>query len=343
MIFSPTVGAGGSGVCIYAKDGVGVLLTARHIYLHRTKKWVDQATYNADTILKFPDGRQFRSTQATTLAQNSPWNPPLSDLAFVLFRYTGQAPMSIPIAKQTPAVGSEVWQIGYPAAEKGRIDIRLGRVLRGEQGMVRASVLIRSGNSGGGLFDAQGYLVGITVTSHTHDPNQYCNAVGTDTCRRFYEEQCLPLFRRKQPPTPAPTPFTPPVGGGVPESPTAPPTMPPAPGVYPPSAPVDGSGTSDLLRQIITRLDRLEQKPGTPGPQGERGLKGEPGLPGKDGATGAVGPQGPKGDPGARGEKGEPGSAIEEARILLLEQQIAELKTQVGSKQRVRVVPAESK
>lgn len=310
LISSPTVGAGGSAVCVYAQDGVGVMLTARHIYLRHA------TSYKADTAIVFPDGRKFYATEATAHARTGP-DPQTTDLACLVFRYEGRAPMAVPVATAEPALGATVWQIGFPAATRGRQDIREGPVIKGPAGMVKANILIRSGNSGGGLFDSKGRLVGITVTSE--DAQQNCQAVATTTCRRFYEETCLPLVGRRPPRQPRPVP--PPAESAPPAGPTAPPVAPPAP------------DNSAALKEILARLERIESIKAQPGPRGPAGPAG-PG-----------GPKGEQGPAGPAGPRGEPGAPADESRLAALEREIVALREQLKSiaaqpPQRVRVVPA---
>ena len=311
LITSPTVGAGGSAVCVFAEGGVGVMLTARHIYLRHA------TSYRADTVICFPDGRKFLATQATAHAQTNR-DPQTTDLACLVFRYTGKAPLAVPVATAEPAPGATLWQIGFPAATQGRQDIREGPCVPGPAGMVKARILIRSGNSGGGLFDNKGRLVGITVTSE--DAAQNCQAVATTTCRRFYEQTCLPLVgRRPRPQQPQPVP--PPASTAPPAAPATPPAAPPAP---------DGTAA---LEKILARLERIEA------------IKAQPGPPGPAGPAGARGPQGEGGPVGPRGPQGQPGAPADEARLAALERELAALREQLKSiaaqpPQRVRVVPA---
>ena len=297
LITSPTVGSGGSAVCVYAADGVGVMLTARHIYLRHAK------SYRADTVISFPDGRKFMATQATAHDRTNR-DPQTTDLACLVFRYAGKAPLAVEVATASPPLGSPVWQIGFPAAERGRQDVREGKVIRGPAGMVKADILIRSGNSGGGLFDNRGRLVGITVTSE--GPYPYSQSVATETCRQFYEETCLPLIgRRPRQPQPVPPSL----------EPTAPPTMPPAapPAVTSPPAP-DQAAT---LALILARLEKIEAVRSQPGPAGPAG---PPGPAGSNGAAGIQGPAGPA------GPQGPPGKGADPAELEALRAELAALK-----------------
>lgn len=274
LITSPTVGAGGSAVCVHAADGVGIMLTARHIYLRHA------ASYRATTAIVFPDGRKFLATQATVHAQTG-HDPQTTDLACLVFKYSGKAPLAVPVGTANPAVGSPLWQIGFPAATRGRQDIREGPCIRGPEGMVKARILIRSGNSGGGLFNNRGELVGITVTSE--DADQNCQAVATLTCRRFYEQTCLPLIgRRPRQPSPRPPAV----------EPSAPPVAPSAP-------PVAAPDNATVLGQILARLEAIEKLKAQPGPSGPVGPAGSMGPRGEQGPAG---PQGPKGEAADAGE-----------------------------------------
>ena len=308
-----TGNAGGSGVCIYASAGQGVILTARHIYTASCKA-VEVAS--DITSVTFPDGRVYRS--------GSVLNHPRADLAAIFFEYKNGDKLPVAaMASSAPQRGSAVWKIGYPAVSgRAVMDAREGKVIdpvaRGEY--LHASALIRSGDSGGGVFDERGYLVGIAVM---HEGDFQCRAVTTTTCYEFAHQTCFPRLKNWFQPRPRPPAQQPQQPPQLPPS-----TMPPVqtlPQLPPATAPID----QDLLRQIIARLDKIEAQRAIPGPAGPAGAKGEPGERGTPGERGPAGPVGPE------------GKSVDDVRIATLEREIAELRVQLGKVQRVRVVPSE--
>ena len=316
--------AGGSGVCIYARDGQGVVLTARHIYEVSTGKRVEVA--GDITKITFPDGRVFRS--------QSTLNHPSVDLACIYFEYPKEEKLPAAyLAKTPPARGAPVWKIGYPAVNgRAPMDVRDGKVVdplaRGQY--LHSTAFIRSGDSGGGVFDQRGYLVGITVMYENGD--HQCRAITTKVCYDFANGTCFPRLKTWINPQPRQQP-----------RPQQPPSMPPAtqppggqlvpPTTAPPAQSPDYSGQlSQLLQsqqQILDRLAKLESRPGERGPAGPQGPKGDKGDPGERGIAG------PAGAPGS------PGKSLDDSRLLSLEKEIAELRAQLGKAQRVRVVPAD--
>lgn len=289
--------AGGSGVCVYASGGHGVVLTARHIY---------QAS---ETRIAFPDGKSYRG--------ESTLHHPDADLTAILFRYAGDPPAAVKVASEAPARGATVYKVGYPAVNgRADLDVRDGEVTGTDREHLRSTNLIRSGDSGGGVFDRGGNLVGICVN---HFGDHRCNAVRTDVCYRFFNEVCLPRFRRRPSPPACP--------------PGTPPSSPPS--VVPPSTPAPDSGLAAKLDLILSRLDALEKRPPV------AGLKGDPGPAGKDGRDGECGP---KGDAGPAGPAG---ASADSTRIIALEKELIALREQIvilgGRAQRVRVVPAGEK
>lgn len=329
----------GSGVCVWAKDGLAIVLTAKHVY-SQSPRDPPSSWRSGPTRLVFPDGRSYRTSETL--------DHPTADLVGVLIRYQGEAPAATGVATEEPARSAKVWKVGYPALSNGTApqDVRTGVAVGPAGGELKCRVLLRSGDSGGGTFTADGRLVAIMTNTKGGDSTE-AYGVATRIC---YDHAYLTCFRRWQ------------IGGGARPAPRSPaPTQPPrteeaitppagvtpiVPAQPPPTASPDAAALSQLIamqQQIIDRLGRLEARPGTPGPKGPAGEKGEPGERGPAGPAGERGAQGSAGQPGPAGPSGKP---ADESRLAALEQQLAELRQRVEAQtnqpaQRVRVVPAD--
>ncbi len=347
---------GGSGVCVYAGNGEGVFLTARHLYNERFRSVQRMVNVKANITMK--DGRVFQVHETV--------EHPKADLCAMFFSYSGQAPPYVGIDGNTPVQKTKVWKVGYPALPNrtAPLDTRTGYINGMDRMGLAFTNYIRPGDSGGGLFTEKGQLVGILIIAEGTMPyvgakSQYVQgiAVPPRTVYDFAHTVCFPRLRgrgpnpgRMQPPppqepqTPAPRIDSPPV-------PTPPPN--PQPGPSPDYGPI----LKDMLetnKKILDRIERLEAQKATPGPKGDKGDPGKDGKcgpagpKGETGVPGAMGPQGPEGRAGPPGPKGEPGTPADNMRIIALEKELIILKQrietiQVQPEQRVRVVPAEKK
>jgi hypothetical protein len=252
-----------------------------------------------------------------------------ADLAAVECPTATTQPMA-PLANRVAASGETVWKIGFPALSARRLISATGPMRGGIQVEWGRSneVALRcsSGDSGGGIFNSDGSLVGVLWGG---------DGVTTTVCtyadtKRFWEECCRCRGYLPTPPIPVPPPAPKPLPDPLP--------IPPPPTAIP--------GTD--LQAILAKLDSLDKRIGSlpagpsgpPGPTGPVGPMGPPGdrgpagPPGKDAETGSIltrlqeidtrleealrrpstpgpkgdpGPAGPKGDPGPAGSKGDPG------------------------------------
>ncbi|MFM7344542.1 MAG: S1C family serine protease [Tagaea sp.] len=94
------------------------------------------------------------------------------DIALVKVNLTRAA--AVPIRSGLPAVGDEVYAVGTPLEQRLAQTVSRGIVsaLRNEripgsdrtQPLIQSDVMVQQGNSGGGLFDRNGNLIGITVS-----------------------------------------------------------------------------------------------------------------------------------------------------------------------------------
>jgi len=332
--------AGGSAVIVYAKQGKGLILTARHIF--------EAAGYSRTVMIGIPTGER--------VTVGGVEHHPNADVSGVYVSYAGQDPPSVGVASADPPVGARVWKVGYPGLRDGTapLDVRDGTVQWVRQFQC-SSALIRSGDSGGGVFDAKGQLVGIAVNHDARDPRQWCNAVPARTTYGFYQTCWPKLGLRRQQPAPQPTP------------PTAAPPPAPQPQPTPPNATDESLARLQAQVQSLETLirampagpkgDRGERGPvgpagangetgpaGPAGPQGPAGPAGPPGE-GKPGPAGPIGPRGATGPAGPIGPQGPPGASADEARISALEAKILALEKllEANRAQRIRVVPATDK
>ncbi|MER3416748.1 MAG: hypothetical protein C4297_11130 [Gemmataceae bacterium] len=191
-----------------------------------------------------------------------------ADLAALAIYSDGRTPWVV-LAARPPAAGDLLFQVGYPG---GRLDPvqREGRYLsnnsfrldggRAHQNL-EAQIEVIPGDSGSGLFNAAGELVGIIWGGNP------ATAVPVAEVERFLNSEVCRRWIRKPP-------------WDVPDRcvPTPPRPAPPA-----------GEPATDRWAQLAERLDALEKKvnswhgqPGPPGKPGPPGPQGPPGPPGRD-------------------------------------------------------------
>lgn len=299
--------SGGSGTHL----GGGVVLTNRHV--------AGQGGLTADVT--FPAGRKYRGK------------------VFAVCRYADMAGIYCPDASTEPAAGlaaavpqrgSPVYSAGYPGNAGRQLVKKQGRIEGGAQvewGMSnRLAMRCSSGDSGSGIFDAGGALVGV-LWGGAGGETLCCTYSDT---KRFVNEECLPLRRPRTPP---------------PSQPPTPPISPlePLP-VIPPAGP-DYQAVLSELAKLRADIAGIKLQPGPAGPAGPRGadgLAGKDGQPGQDG-IGKAGPVGPAGPAGPAGVAGQPGKDADPALIQSLISRIAATEAARQSTTpatRVRVVPA---
>lgn len=165
--------AGGSGVVVSAKDGEGVILTAKHVIdADRTARMV---------WVTLSDGRKVGAGVRSRHRSE--------DLAALTFTYSGADPIKARVAEQPPAAGARIWKVGYPATAQGQLlDVRTGTCLQNGNELA-SDAFIRQGDSGGGLFIDSGELVGIAthcLADPWHRPDNRARGVGTVLCHQFY-------------------------------------------------------------------------------------------------------------------------------------------------------------
>lgn len=305
--------AGGSGTNLAQE---GFVITNAHVVSHEKQARVT-----------FPNGKTY--TGEVILADSN------VDLAAI--RFTNEGEPFTALAPSEAPQGTHVWSIGYPLGKffKREAKIRGYQNLMNMQGqhsfrMIMFDAPVNSGDSGGGIFDDQGQLVGVT-NSHGGDAAQLGQGISLPDVQAFVQRcQCGPsgcpprggYYQPQYPQQPR---------GGLPPYGPQTPNTPPAP-VQPnqPQQPVAPPKDDKLVDEIKGLREELKKIQLTPGPKGGDGKDGLNGLDGKPG------PQGPQGPPGS------PGKGADDTRVAALESELLILKQQLqaSKNQRVRVVPA---
>jgi hypothetical protein len=330
----------GSAVVVKLDDGRMPIITCRHNVLG-----VSEVT------VAVPNGGRYR-------CRVSGYDR-TSDLAILHAGLDGTEPY-VRLAKSPPRIGDTIYMIGYPRGVT-KTNTRRG-VYRGERSGVDGAMIDRhvmGGDSGGGIFLADGTLAGILTLRDSFDGGPGPGSgPGHGELTRWISQSCGPggCFRG-QPPgfaglgigvirQPAyPTRPAAPNADLGPQSP-APTITPPATATPAPASPIITTvGDDARLKRIEATLAQLAARRPVPGPAGPPGPPGRPGADGKPGPTGPPGPKGDKGDPGPAGEQGPPGKPADEGRIGALEREVVALKAAVEATKdmRVRVVPADQK
>lgn len=226
------------------------------------------------------------------------------------------------VADNDPQPGQVVWQVGYPS---GRRATAKGTTHGIRGGQLQTTVVLKSGDSGGGFFNANGHLVGVSTCSISDGRGSWemgCGPTasvvrsevqrcGWPSCAGGDCQGCCPggicnPFRPRPPSNPKqPAPDLPPV--------YAPPTAaPPGPDL--------GLAIQDVQSKIAAIQSKLD------------GLKTTPG------------PAGPQGPPGPAGQPGPAGLGADVSRLDALEQRLSTLEKKpqpvTSAPTRIRVVPA---
>ncbi len=152
----------GSGTLIYAKDGLGLVITNWHV--------VNEAT--GPISVHFPDG--FYSL-GTVQNVDRDW-----DLAVIAVRKPNAAP--VPIANEPPRQGEILTIAGYGAgdyrAASGPCTQYVAPGLEFPYEMVEVAVSARQGDSGGPIFNQRGELAGVLFgEGNGRTSGSYCGRV----------------------------------------------------------------------------------------------------------------------------------------------------------------------
>ena len=95
----------------------------------------------------------------------------------------------MPLADQTPPIGTEVAVVGHAFGD-AKLIVQFGRiaqVLNDESNMVLINADVIGGDSGGAILDAHGRLVGITSRVYYNGPMHLGAAVRIEDVREFAE------------------------------------------------------------------------------------------------------------------------------------------------------------
>ena len=210
-----SVGAGnGSGVCVWSDEGYSLVLTCRHVADGGGAASVTHAGERLAANLMAVDDRD--------------------DLALVWL--TGELPVAV-LATDYPAAGEKLTLWGYSGGElNAKTGKAMGyggaRLLTGGP-VYEAGFLSIPGDSGGGVFNARGELVGI----NWGNDGKKSSCVGLTATRTFIRVKAGPRFPRlarllgRTPAAPA-APAAPAVGAGTKCVPGC-----PCPNANPPAAP----------------------------------------------------------------------------------------------------------
>ena len=291
---------GGSGVMVgrRADTGFTVILSAAHVFLSTGPARVKTVAGQSYDAYVYDLDRQ---ADVAILGAEIP---------------PATAVVTAPVAEETPAAGTAVVKIGFPAHAQGRADIRKGPTRRPSPAFLfQADVPVRSGDSGGGVFTEDGELVSI-VSGFVGDGGLMWGS-GTKACQGLLLRHGWPSCIRRR--RPAPPPQQPPpkpdrrADGG-------PPALPPElPGAAPPAAAPDLKAVLAEIAKLQDAVAAIQLKPGPPGPAGKPGL---------DGLPGPQGPPGKDGPPGLPGAAGPPGSPADPAQLAALSAELDRLRNQ---------------
>ena len=240
----------GSGTLIARSEKAGVIITCHHLFGEGVGR----------VVARFSSGKTY---QCRIIADD-----PQADLTLLLIARPESAPVPVAIgidAKDT------FWGCGYGG--NGLYRCAVGKyvsraVSQGQESLV-ISDYVRSGDSGGGMFDSQGRLVAVVwgstgqETYASYGPQLYRLL---DKAAVHYT-QCHGGRCRRPPPR---------VGPPI----VAPPRRPPQ--AYP-AQPSEAVGALrqevESLKQLVANISVTPGPPGPPGPAGPPGPPGPPGTP----------------------------------------------------------------
>lgn len=322
-------GSSGSGVIVRLADGRMPVITCRHV-----------VSGHREVTISVYRGKRYRALVRGIDSR--------TDLAILQAAFAGDESASR-LSDRAPTQGETVYLTGYPQGIDEPYS-RSGQFLRylppafARSGAGATSILSTGGDSGGGIYRADGTLAGILAWGEGSVSTG--NGPTWQDLRSFVERSCGPggcypisgigigIGAIRQPPRMP--------GAGLGPQ-VQPPTIAPVP--IAPATPA-GPSLSDLerlsderMKRIEAGIDELRKLRAQPGPVGPRGPAGTQGPAGKDGLPGKDGAQGPAGPPGRDGKDAD------ESRIAALEREIVALKAAVEATKdmRVRVVPADQK
>lgn len=167
-------GAAGTGTCSavvfdITPDGRAHALTAAHCVTTDPNSRLDITV----------DGRTARTFTSNTIL----------DLAIVQFRPSGVT-ATVPMAAVTPPAGTPVIAAGYAFGVES-IVYQYGHVAQPRNAETKAlwvDANIVFGDSGGGIFDGQGRLIGVTSFIYARGPAHIGGAVSIEDVKQFVDD-----------------------------------------------------------------------------------------------------------------------------------------------------------
>ena len=228
-------------------------------------------------------------------------------------------PQSVPVvtthvASIQPEPGTATIKIGFPSYAGGQADVRHGAVLSRRGGhLFNAALYVRPGDSGGGVFAADGSLVSI-VSGYTNGDVLWGSGTTAIVERLEAHGWGCAILKRLHPKPRG----NPPGGGQAPPAPKSPLPSPPLPLPEPIALPSpDNPDLKKVLAEIALLREEVAKISKIPGPAGPAGPSGSSGTPGKPGAAGPA---------GAAGLPGPPGKDADTAKIAALEAELERLR-----------------
>ena len=163
--------AGGSGTCVWSEGGFSVVLTAEHVATRQEHGYVTHA------------GNRYPAHRYGTNAQH--------DLG--LFWVEGSLPVAV-VADAEPAVNTEVRMYGRTTtAARGRVT---GTFATTSAPWTTANYPSYLGDSGAGVFDLSGQLVGVHLGRFTDVAGRPAQIAPVSLVRVFVRETAGPQFPR---------------------------------------------------------------------------------------------------------------------------------------------------
>jgi len=281
---------GGTGVYV-EKNGMSGVLTAFHV-----------VSGASEIEVEFSDGTRRITDQWTHCRYGY-------DLGFVFVTAEGVTPASI--SDDGPSVGDRLVVVARGGPDLGQLRPYYANVISVDDAETIMDSDVVAGDSGSGVFNAEGTLVGVCIEGRSPIDNPDFRsyhgtvAVGHRPVCSFLD-RIFEKNRQREPAQCGPR--------GCPNPqwyPSEPPKIQPKPQPRRPLCPIPPRPGKQidyekLAKEVIKQLDK-EALRGPEGPRGPAGPTGPAGS-GRVGPKGDTGPRGPAGPPGATGPQGLPGA-----------------------------------
>jgi S1-C subfamily serine protease len=237
-------GGSGAGTAIDYRNDQVIILTCRHVC----------EAAGRPTVV-FRDGRRI---SGAILVMDS-----AADLALVSAPCSNKPPLCT-VADAEPQPGQRLWKVGYAGRQ---LNVTTGPIVRVLDRDLWIHTRCRPGDSGGGLFDDQGRVVGVCEAYLTDQP-EVGVGVRLVCIRRFLDRWAQQRIERRKLPTP------PNIG-----------PIPPRPSTDTSAALAAIDRLNQQLQGLQAKLDAFRPEPGLAGPPGQQGPPGPPGPPGTSADT----------------------------------------------------------